>query len=85
MLKGGFHEHALADAWPVCCDVKPTTETFAKPNRHLATRGGFAPARRSNVNAISLRILLGELLHLIFPNAPRSKPRLRETIDEVPI
>jgi hypothetical protein len=58
-LKGGFHEHALADAWPVCCDVKPITDTFAKPNRHLATRGGFAFARRSNVNAISLPIQFG--------------------------
>jgi hypothetical protein len=71
ILKSGFHEHALADARPVGCDVKPTTDTFAKPNRYLATRRSIALARRSNVNAISLRIQFGELLHLIFPNAPR--------------
>jgi hypothetical protein len=42
---------------------------FAKPNRHLATRQSFALARRSNLNAINLRIQFGELLHLTFPEA----------------
>jgi hypothetical protein len=71
MLKGGFHEHALADTRSVGSDVKPTADTFAKPNSYFATHGDFALARRSNVNAISLRIQLGELLHLLtFPNAP---------------
>ena len=71
MLKGGFHEHALVDARPVGCDVKPIADTFAKPNCHLATRRGVALARRSKVNAIGLRIQFGELLHfLIFPQSP---------------
>jgi hypothetical protein len=68
-LKGGFHEHALADAWLVCCDVKPITDTLAQPNRHLATRGAFALGRGSEVNA-ALRIQFSEFLHLTFPNAP---------------
>ena len=51
-------------------DVKSAADTFTEPNRYLATRGGFALARRSIVNAISLRIQFGELLHLMFPNAP---------------
>ncbi len=73
ILKGGFHEHALADARSVGCDVEPTADTFAKPNSYFATNGGFTLARGSNVNAISLRIQFGELLHLLtFPNAPRS-------------
>ncbi len=38
ILKGGFHEHALADARSVGRDVEPTADTFAKSNRHLATR-----------------------------------------------
>ena len=71
MLEGSFHEHALADARSVGCDVKPTADTFTKPNRHFATRRGFALARGSNVNAIGLRIQFGELLHFpIFPQAP---------------
>ena len=71
MLEGGFHKHALADARSVGCDVKPTADAFTQPNRHFATRRGFALARRSNVNAIDLRIQFGELLHfLIFPKAP---------------
>jgi hypothetical protein len=71
MLEGGFNQHALADARSVGCDVKPTTDAFTQPNRHFATRGGFALARRSNVNAIDLRIQFGELLHfLIFPQNP---------------
>jgi hypothetical protein len=70
LLKGRFHEHALADARSVGCDVKPATDSFAKPNRYLATRRDFALGRRSNLNAISLRIQFGELLHLLaFPNA----------------
>jgi hypothetical protein len=56
MLKSGFHEHALANARSVCCDVKPTADTFAKPNRHFATRRGFALAGRSHFNAIGLRL-----------------------------
>jgi hypothetical protein len=71
ILKGGFHEHALADARSVGCDVKPTADTFAKPNSYFATNGGFALARGSNINATGLRIQLSELLHLLtFPNAP---------------
>ena len=71
ILKGGFHEHALADARSVGRDVEPIADTLAKPNRHLATRRGFALARRSNVNAIGLPIQLGELLHLLTsPKAP---------------
>src|SRR6516165_4696848 len=69
LLEGGFHERALADAWPVCCDVKPTTDTLAQPNRHLATRGRFALACGSAVNAVGLRIQFSELLHLTFPDA----------------
>ena len=71
MLKGGFHERALADARPVGCDVKPTADTFTKANRYLATCGGFALARQSSINAIGLRIQISQLLHfLIFPQAP---------------
>ena len=71
MLKGGFHKHALADARSVGCDVKPTADTFTKPNRYFAARRGFALARRSNVNAIGLRIQIGQLLHfLIIPQDP---------------
>jgi hypothetical protein len=71
MLEGGFHKHALADARSVGCDVKPTADAFTEPNRHFATRRGFAFAGRSNVNAIDLRIQFGELLHLlIFPQNP---------------
>ena len=71
MLKGWFHEHALADARPVGCDVKPTADTFAKPNSHFATYRSFALSRPSYVSAISLRIQLRELLHLLtFPKAP---------------
>jgi hypothetical protein len=83
MLKGGFHEHALADARPVGCDVKPIADTFAKPNSYFAARRSSALARRSKVNAISLRIQFGELLHLTFPNTPGSRLRFRDTIDEV--
>jgi hypothetical protein len=84
MLKGGFHEHALADARSVGCDVKPTADAFTKPNRYFAARGSFALARRSNVNAIGWRIQSGLLLHgLISPKTPRSRPRLRDTMDEV--
>jgi hypothetical protein len=70
-----FHEHALADARPVCCDVKPAIDIFAKPNCDLATRGGFALARRSNIDTISSRIQFGELLHPMSPDAPWSRPR----------
>ena len=71
MLEGGFHKHALADARSVGCDVKPTADAFTQPNRHFATCRGFALARRSNVNAIDLRIQFGELLHLpIIPQSP---------------
>ena len=71
MLKSSFNEHALADARPVRCDVKPPADTLTQPNRYFATHRGFALARRSNVNAIGLRIQFGELLHfLTFPQAP---------------
>jgi len=43
---------------------KPTADAFTQTNRHFATRSGFAVARRSNVNAIDLRIQFGELLHV---------------------
>jgi hypothetical protein len=83
LLKGGFHEHALADARSVGRDVEPTADTVAQPNSYFATHRGFAPARGSNVNAIGLGIQLGKLLHLVrFPNASWSRPRLRDTIGE---
>jgi hypothetical protein len=63
MLKGGFHEHALADARSVGCDVKPTTDTFTQPNCYFAACRGFAPARRSDFSATSFRIQIGQLLH----------------------
>jgi hypothetical protein len=59
MLKGGFHKHALADTRSVGRDVKPTADAFTKPNRYFATRGNFALARRSDVNAIGFRIQIG--------------------------
>src|SRR5215813_13426306 len=70
LLEGSFHERALADAWPVCRYVKPTADTLAQPNRHLATRRNFALACGSEVNTVGLRIQFSELLHLTFPNAP---------------
>ncbi|ABQ33714.1 hypothetical protein BBta_1495 [Bradyrhizobium sp. BTAi1] len=70
MLESSFNQHALADARSVARDVKPTTDTFAEPNRYLATRGGFALAPSLNVNAINLRTQFGELLHPMFPNVP---------------
>jgi len=63
LLKSRFHEHTFSDAWPVRCDVKPTTDTLAQPNRHLPARGSFALASGSDVNAVRLRIKSGELLH----------------------
>ena len=65
MLKGGFHEHALAEARSVGCDVKPTTDTFAKPNCHFAACRGFAPARRSDFSATNFRVQIGQLLHFL--------------------
>jgi hypothetical protein len=82
LREGGLHEHALADAWPLRCAVKPTTDALAQPNRHLAPRGLFALANGSKVNAVGLRIQFCELLHLTFPNAPRSRSRRRDAIDE---
>jgi hypothetical protein len=68
MLEGGFHEHALADARSVGCDVKPTADTFTQPNCYFAACRGFAPARRSDFSANSLRIEIDQLLHLLmFP------------------
>ena len=64
MLESSLNKHALADARSVGCDVKPTADAFTQTNRHFATRSGFAVARRSNVNAIDLRIQFGELLHV---------------------
>ncbi|WP_024510307.1 hypothetical protein [Bradyrhizobium sp. ARR65] len=31
-LEGGFHEHTLADARSIGCEVKPTTDSFTQPN-----------------------------------------------------
>ena len=56
LLKRGFNEHALADAWSIRRNVKPTADAFTQANRHLATRHGFAPSRRLNVNAIGLPV-----------------------------
>jgi hypothetical protein len=56
LLKRGFNEHALADARSIRCNVKPTADAFTQANRHLATRHGFAPSRRLNVNAIGLPV-----------------------------
>ena len=70
LFEGSFHERALTYAWPVCCDVEPTTDTLAQPNRHLATRRNFALACGSEVNMVGVRIQFSELLHLTFPNAP---------------
>jgi len=64
MIEGGFHKYALTDARSVGCTVKPTADAFTQTNRHFATRSGFAVARRSNVNAINLRIQFGKLLHI---------------------
>jgi hypothetical protein len=77
--RGGIHEllesrlnkHALADARSVASDVEPTRDAFAQPDRHLATRHGFAPSRRLNVNVTGLPVQFGQLLHaLITPKAP---------------
>jgi hypothetical protein len=70
MLEGGFHKHALADARSVGCDVKPTADALTKPNRHFAACRGLALARGSEVNAIGIRIQIGQLLH--FPTIPKS-------------
>jgi hypothetical protein len=70
MLKGGFDKHALADARSVGCDVKPTADGLTKPNRHFAACRGLALARGSEVNAIGIRIQIGQLLHL--PTIPKS-------------
>jgi hypothetical protein len=64
MLESSLNKHALADTRSVRCAVKPTADAFTQTNRHFATRSGFAVARRSNVNAIDLRIQFGELLHV---------------------
>ena len=45
-FKGSFHDHALADARAVGCDVKPVTECFGKPNGHLSLRQRTALAGR---------------------------------------
>jgi hypothetical protein len=70
MLEGGFHKHALADARSVGCDVKPTADALTKPNRHFTACRGLALARGSEVNAIGIRIQIGQLLH--FPTIPKS-------------
>jgi hypothetical protein len=71
LLKRSLNKHALADARSIRCDVKPTADAFTQPNRHLATRHGFAPSRRLNVNAIGLPVQFGQLLHgFIIPKAP---------------
>jgi hypothetical protein len=63
LLERGFNEHALADARSIRCNVKPTADAFTQPNRHLATRYGFAPSRRLNVNAIGLPVQFSQLSH----------------------
>jgi hypothetical protein len=71
MLKGGFNVHALADARPIRCDVKPSADTFTQSNRHFAACRGFTLAQGPDVNASGLRIQFGELLHfLLFPQVP---------------
>ena len=55
MLKSSFNEHALANTWPVACNVEPTADTLTQPNRDFATLRGFLPALWSNVNEIGLR------------------------------
>jgi hypothetical protein len=75
MLESSFNEHALADTRSVGCDVKATADTFAKPNSYFATHGGFALSWRSRVNAIGLRIQLGELLHLLRFPKPHDRHR----------
>ena len=70
MLKSSLHKHALADARSVGCDVKASTNPFAKPNGDFATRRGLALAR-SNADVRDLYILIGQLLHfLTFPQGP---------------
>jgi hypothetical protein len=82
MLKSSFNEHALANTRSVACDVEPTADTLTQPNRYFATLRSFSSALWSNVNEIGLR--LGYLMHfLIVPKTPRSRPRRRDTIDEV--
>jgi hypothetical protein len=76
MLNGGFHEHALADARSVGCDVKPTADTFTQPHCYFTACRGFAPARRSDFSATSFRIQIGQLLHfLTTPQKPHDRDR----------
>jgi hypothetical protein len=70
MLKSGFHEHALADARSVCCDVGSPADAFTQANGDFATRGGFAFAR-PNGDVRGMHILIRQLLHfLTFPQDP---------------
>ena len=81
MLKSSFNKHALADTRSVAGNVEPTADTLTEPNRYFAMLRDFSSALWSNVNEIGLR--LGQLLHvLIFPKAPRSRPRRRDTMSE---
>jgi hypothetical protein len=70
MLESRFHEHALAGARSVCCDVKPPANPFAEPNRDFATRRGRALAW-SNADLRDMHILIRQFLHfLTFPQDP---------------
>ena len=70
MLKSGFHEHALADARSVCCDVKSPADPLTQANRNFAARRGLALAR-SNGDVRGMHILIRQLLHfLTFPQDP---------------
>jgi hypothetical protein len=75
LLKRGFNEHALADARSIRCDVKPAADAFTQPNRYFATRHGFAPSGRLNVNAIGLPLQFGQLLHALLSPKPRDRDR----------
>lgn len=63
VLKRSFNEHALADTWPVACNIEPTADSLTQPNRYFATLRGFSSARWSNVNEIGLRFR--QLLHVL--------------------
>src|SRR5216684_9416077 len=75
MLKSGFHEHALADARSVCCDVKSPADPFTQANRDFATRRGLA-LTRWNADVRGMHILIRQLLHFL-TFSPRPHDRYR--------